>query len=170
MLRDNIRHAEITDNMVDSHEVSVHQDEKQLTDLYGRSYMGLCGIGVYLAVSLIAFHFREQSLTGVLPPDLMHKLGAVPPVFMAVGLMWVSTLSALTVIIGRLYNKTPPSGTASHVAFRIGFYLLFFVIGGLAQYINEIFISGLVVLTLQHYNVYDYYMLKIEKKFIIILN
>jgi hypothetical protein len=116
---------------------------------------------------MIAFHFREQSLTGMLPPDLMNKLGAVPPVFMAVGLMWVSTISALIVIIGRLYHGTPPSGTTSHVAFRIGFFVLFFVIGGLGQYINEIFISGLVVLTLQHYNVYTYYMQKIEKKFII---
>ncbi|MDD2308566.1 MAG: hypothetical protein PHH91_03195 [Desulfuromonadaceae bacterium] len=166
MLRDKIR-AEASDETVDNNEVSVHYDGKQLTDLYGRSYIGLCGICIYLAVSMIAFHFREQSLTGILPSDLMNKLGTVPPVFMAVGLMWVSTISALTVIIGRLYHGTPPSGTTSHVAFRIGFFVLFFLIGGLGQYINEIFISGLVVLTLQHYNVYTYYMQKIEKKFII---
>lgn len=169
MLRDNIS-AEASDEIVRRNEVSHHQEEEELTDLYGRSYMGLLGIGVYLAVSMIAFNFREQCLTGILSPDLMHKLGTVPPVFMAVGLMWLSTLSALTVIIGRLYHGATPSSTKSHVAFRIGFFLLFFVVGGLAQYINEIFISGLVVLTLQHYNVYDYYMQRIEKKFIIIQN
>lgn len=168
MLRDNIRAEDSADTVNRNNEVSVHQDEEQLADLYGRSYMGLLGIGVYLAVSMIAFNFREQSLTGILTPELMYKLGAVPPVFMAVGLMWLSTLSALTIIIGRLYHGTTPSSTKTHVAFRIGFFLLFFVVGGLAQYINEIFISGLVVLTLQHYNVYDYHMQRIEKKFIII--
>ena len=169
MLTDNI-HAVASDEIDVRNAVSLHQEGEELTDLYGRSYMGLLGIGVYLAVSMIAFYFREQCLTGILPPDLMHKLGAVPPVFMAVGLMWLSTLSALTVIIGRLYHGATPSSTKSHVAFRIGFFMLFFVVGGLAQYINEIFISGLVVLTLQHYNVYDYYMQRIEKKFIIIQN
>ncbi|MBW4055861.1 MAG: hypothetical protein HIU83_10780 [Proteobacteria bacterium] len=167
MLRDKIRAEPFGTYLTDSNVVSAYYEEKQLTDLYGRSHMGLCGICIYLAVSLFAFHFREQSLTGILPSDLMHKLGAVPPVFMAVGLMWVSTVSALTVISGRLYHRTPPSGTTSHVAFRIGFFVLFFVVGGLGRYVNEIFISGLVVLTLQHYNVYNYYMRKIEKKLII---
>lgn len=167
MLRDKISVKAPVDT-VHSDGISIYNDEKQLTDLFSRSHMGLCGICVYLAVSLLAFHFREQSLIGMLPSDIMNKLGTVPPVFMAVALMWVSTVSALTVIIGRLYHGTPPSGTTSHVAFRIGFYVLFFVVGGLGQYINEIFISGLVVLTLQHYNVYNYYMQKIEKKFIIL--
>jgi hypothetical protein len=159
--------TEASVDTVNSNEVSNVQDKKQLTDLYGRSHMGICGICVYLAASLLAFHFKEQSLTEILPASLMGKLGTVPPIFMAVVLMWVSTVSALTVIIGRLYFRTPPSATMSHVAFRIGFFVLFFVIGGLGQYVNEIFISGLVVLTLQHYNVYNYYMQKIENKFII---
>jgi len=167
MLRDKLSVKSPIDT-VHSNGISVYNDEKQLTDLFSRSHMGLCVVCVYLAVSLLAFHFREQSLIGVLPTDLMNKLGTVPPVFMAVALMWVSTVSALTVIIGRLYHGTPPSGTVSHVAFRIGFYILFFIVGGLGQYVNEIFISGLAVLTLQHYNVYNYYMQKIEKKFIIL--
>lgn len=153
---------------VNSNNDSNVQEKNQLTELYGRSHMGICGIGVYLAVSLVAFHFKEQSLAGILPSGLMDKLGAVPPVSLAVVLMWVSTVSALTVILGKLYFGTHPSGTTSHVAFRIGFFVLFFVTGGLGQYVNEIFISGLVVLTLQHYNVYNYYMQKIEKKFIIL--
>jgi hypothetical protein len=167
MLENNRISVETPVEMVHSNKVSVNNAEKQLTDLFSRSHMGLCGICIYLAVSLLAFHFREQSLIGILPSDIMNKLGAVPPVFMGVVLMWVSTISALMVIIGRLYHGTPPSGTTSHVAFRIGFFVLFFAIGGLGQYINEIFISGLVVLTLQHYNVYNYYMQKIEKKYII---
>jgi hypothetical protein len=165
MLRNKISEKSPVDT-VHSNGLPVDNDEKQLTDLFSRSHMGLLGICIYLAVSLLAFHFREQSLIRMLPSGVMNKLGTVPPVFMAVGVMWLSTVSALTVIFGKLYHGTPPSGTMTHVAFRIGFFVLFFVTGGLSQYVNEVFISGLVVLTLQHYNVYNYYMQKIETKYI----
>jgi len=137
-------------------------EQYELDNLYKNSRCGLWGICIYLAVTLIAFCCKDQSLATMLSPQLMQKLGAVPPVFMAVVVLWISTLSALTVIVGRLFHATIPSSTRSQLAFRIGFYILFFAVGGLGQWFNELFVSGLVVLALQHYNVSSYYSRAID--------
>ncbi|MDK9717355.1 MAG: hypothetical protein OEL57_05530, partial [Trichlorobacter sp.] len=128
-----------------------------LDTLYKKSRSGLWGIFIYLVVTVIVLCNKDQSLAAVLPPHLMQRLGTVPPVFMAVALLWISTVSALTVIVGRLFHGTKPTDTKSQVGFRIGIYILFFVVGGLAQWFNELFISGFIVLALQHYNVSSYY-------------
>jgi hypothetical protein len=134
----------------------------ELDNLYKNSRSGLWAICIYLIVTLIAACCKDQSLATILPPHLMQKLGAVPPVYMAVVVLLISTLSALTVIAGRLFHNTEPSSTRSQLAFRIGFYILFFVVGGLGQWFNELFVSGLVVLALQHYNVSSYYTRAID--------
>lgn len=139
-------------------DLSTGSEQNDLDILYRNSRSGLWGICIYLAVTLLAICCKDQCLASVLPPHLMQKLGAVPPVFMAVAVLWISTLSALTVICGRLFHGTEPASTRSQVAFRVGFYILFFVVGGLGQWFNELFVSGLVVLTLQHYSVSSYYM------------
>jgi hypothetical protein len=136
---------------------NVDSEQYELDSLYRKSLNGLWGICIYLAVTLLAICCKDQSLATVLPPQLMQKLGVVPPVYMAVVVLWISTLSALTVISGRLFHNTEPASTRSQVAFRVGFYILFFVVGGLGQWFNELFVSGLVVLALQHYNVSSYY-------------
>jgi hypothetical protein len=135
----------------------VDAEQYEFDIMYRKSRSGLWGICIYLAVTLLAIGCKDQSLATVLPPHLMLKLGAVPPVFMAVVVLWISTLSALTVISGRLFHGTAPASTRSQVAFRVGFYILFFVVGGLGQWFNELFVSGLVVLALQHYSVSSYY-------------
>lgn len=140
----------------------VDSEKQDLDRLYRKYRSGLWGICVYLIVTLFAICFKEQSLAAVLAPQIMQKLGAVPPVSMAVTVLWISTLSALTVISGRLFHGTEPASTRTQVAFRVGFYILFFVVGGLSQWFNELFVSGLVVLALQHYNVSSYYAKKID--------
>lgn len=157
--KSNVASAAFDDNHCLQH------DEKQLNELFMRSRSGLWALFVYLSVSVFAYYFREQSLASVLPAYLMQKLGAVPPIFMANWLLWVSTFSALIVIAGRLYDSSKPSSTMSHLLFRLAFYLLYFVVGGTDQHINELFISGLVVLALQHHNVYSYYAKEIEVNF-----
>jgi uncharacterized membrane protein YhaH (DUF805 family) len=142
-----------------------YHSTKSLDELHRRSRSGLWGILVYLAASILAFYFKDLSLASVLPEHVMQKLGPVPPVFMATIVLWISTLSALSIIAGRFYHGTVPSNTTSHVAFRVGFYALFFMVGGLGQYINELFVSGLVVLALQHCNVFNYYSNLIETDF-----
>lgn len=137
-------------------------DLPKLDSLYKKSRSGLWGIFIYLAVTVIVVCNKDQSLAAVLPPHMMKQLGTVPPVFMAVALLWISTVSALIVIVGRLFHGTKPADTTSQVGFRIGIYILFFVVGGLAQWFNELFISGLIVLSLQHYNVFSYYTREIE--------
>ncbi len=138
---------------------------KTVDELHRHSRGGLWGILFYLAASIVAYHFRDQSLASVLPADIMQKLGAVPPVFMAAATLWISTFSSLSIISGRLFHSTTPSNTITHVAFRIGLFALFFMVGGLSQYINELFVSGLIVVALQHYNVSSYYTNAIEAEF-----
>lgn len=142
-----------------------YHDEKVLHDLYMRSRSGLWGLFIYLTASVLAYFFRDQSLATVLPLHIMQMLGPVPPVFIAYCALWVSTLSSLTIIAGRLYHSTKPSSTTTHLLFRIAFFVLFFIVGGLAQHINAIFISGLVVLALQNHNVFNYYSKMIEINF-----
>ncbi len=141
------------------------RDEHQLNELHRRSRSGMWGLFVYLSASLLAYSFRDQSLAALLPEQIMQQLGVVPPVFMATAVLWVSTCSALIIIAGRLFHGTPPSGTVTHLMFRIAFFLLFFIVGGLDQHINAIFISGLTVMALQHHNVVSYYTRQIEVDF-----
>lgn len=133
-----------------------------LDELHARSRSGLWGLLLFLGASVVAFYFKSSSLAGLLPAELMAALGPVPPLFMATVTLWISTLSSLAIIAGRLYHGTPPSRTATHVAFRVGFYLLYFALGALDQHIHALFISGLVVLALQHHNVMGYYTRQIE--------
>lgn len=140
-------------------------NEHQLDKMYRLSRRGMWGVFGYLILSAVAYYFREQSLSGVLPEQIMRQLGYVPPVFMAVGILWLSTCSALIVIAGNLYHNAKPSGTLSHLLFRMGIFLLFFVVGGLNQYYHEIFLSGLIVMALQHHNVFSYYTSQIESEF-----
>ncbi len=139
--------------------------EYQLDKMYSLSRRGMWGLFGYLILSATAYYFREQSLASVLPEHVMRQLGYVPPVFMAVGLLWLSTCSALIVIVCNLYHGTKPSGTLSHLLFRMGIFLLFFVVGGLEQHYHEIFISGLIVVALQHHCVFNYYTKQIDNVF-----
>ena len=142
--------------------VPANVEEHKLNTLYKKSRSGLWGIFIYLAVTMLVVFYKDQSLATVLPPHIMRQLGAVPPVFMAVTLLCISTCSALIVIVGKLFHGTKPVGTMSQVGFRIGIYLLFFVVGGLGQWFNELFISGLIILALQHYSDLSYYARAIE--------
>jgi hypothetical protein len=137
-------------------------EQHRLNTLYKKSRSGLWGIFIYLAVTVLVVFYKDQSLATVLPPHIMRQLGAVPPVFMAVALLWISTFSALIIIVGKLFHGAKPANTTSQVGFRIGIYLLFFVVGGLGQWLNELFISGLIILALQHYSVFSYYARVIE--------
>lgn len=161
----NNQQTKFNSSVADNPDNMSSEDEKVLQDLYNRSRHGLWALFVYLAASGLAYSYRDQSLATVLPSHIMQMLGPVPPVYMANCVLWLSTFSSLIIIAGRLYNSSSPSSTVTHLLFRIAFFVLFFVSGGLDQYINAIFISGLVVLTLQHHNVLSYYSKKIEGYF-----
>jgi hypothetical protein len=130
--------------------------------LYKNSRSGLRGVFIFLAVSAIAFYFNEHSLAGSLPANIMEQLGSTPPVFLINCVFGASTLSSLISIAGRIYYSRRPGKTSTHLCFRVLFYLLYFISGALSNYFNMVFISGLVVLGLQHYNVWNYYMRAIE--------
>ena len=92
----------------------------------------------------------------------MDQLGSTPPVILINYVFGASTLSSLIIIAGRIYNDQEPGNTSTHMWFRMFFYLLYFISGALGDYFNMVFISGLVVLGLQHYNVWNYYLRAIE--------
>ena len=139
-----------------------HTFEANFDDLYNNSRSGLRGLLVFLGTSAIALYFCEHSLAGSLPSNIMDQLGSTPPVILINCVFGASTLSSLVIIAGRIHNDREPGKTSTHLWFRVFFYLLYFVSGALGDYFNVVFISGLVVLGLQHYNVWNYYMRAIE--------
>lgn len=145
---------------------TVHQRnlavEATLDDLYNSSRSGLRGLFMFLAASAIALYYNEHSLAGSLPANIMEQLGSTPPVVLINCIFGASTLSSLISIAGRIYYNRKPGNTSTHLLFRVFFYLLYFISGALSDYFNVVFISGLVVLGLQHYNVWNYFMRAIE--------
>ena len=136
--------------------------EANIDELYINSRSGLRGLLIFLAVSVFALYFNEQSLARVLPVNIMEQLGSTPSVFLINCVFGASTLSSLISIAGKIYHEKEPGKTATHLLFRVSFYLLYFISGALGDYFNVVFISGLVVLGLQHYNVWNYYLRAIE--------
>ena len=136
--------------------------EANINVLYNNSRSGLRGLLIFLIASAIALYFREYSLAGSIPENIMDLLGSTPPVILINCVFGASTVSSLIIIAGRIYNNREPGKTSSHLWFRVFFYLLYFISGALGDYFNVVFISGLVVLGLQHYNVWNYYMRAIE--------
>jgi hypothetical protein len=136
--------------------------EATIDDLYNNSRSGLWGVFIFLVASAIALYFNEHSLAGSLPPNIMEQLGSTPSVLLVNCVFGASTISSLISISGRIYYGREPGKTSTHLCFRVFFYLLYFISGALGDYFNVVFISGLVVLGLQHYNVWNYYMRAIE--------
>ena len=124
--------------------------------LYAISRKGLWGLLIFLAASFVAFSFREQGLTGIFTPGFRELLGPAPPIILVNIILGISTLSSLIVIGGRIYHGREPGNTWTHLSFRLFFYLLYFVVDSLADHFHAVFISGLVVLALQHYNIWSY--------------
>jgi hypothetical protein len=139
-----------------------HASAANIDNLYTNSRSGLRGLLAFLAVSVFALYFNEQSLAGVLPANIMEQLGSVPSVILINCVFGASTLSSLISIAGKIYHDKEPGKTSTHLLFRVSFYLLYFISGALSDYFNVVFISGLVVLGLQHYNVWNYYLRAIE--------
>ena len=139
-----------------------HNFEAYIDDLYKNSRSGLWGVLIFLGASAIALYFNERSLAGSLPADIMDQLGSTPSVILVNCVFGASTISSLICIAGRIHNGLEPGNTSTHLWFRMFFYLLYFISGALSNYFNVVFISGLVVLGLQHYNVWNYYMRAIE--------
>jgi len=120
------------------------------------SRKGLWGLLIFLAASIIAFSCRNHGLTNCLTPAFRELLGPAPPIILVNIILGISTLSSLIIIGGRIYHGREPGNTWTHLFFRLLFYLLYFVVDSLFDYYHAIFISGLVVLALQHYNIWSY--------------
>src|SRR6185369_2780850 len=133
-----------------------------IDSLYCNSRRGLWGLFIFLGASTIAYYFNECSLAGSLPAGIMDRLGSTPPTILVNCVFGASTISSLISIAGKIYHAREPGNTATHLWFRMFFYLLYFISGDLGNYFNVVFISGLVVLGFQHYNVWNYYMRAIE--------
>lgn len=152
----------------DAGSVSAPRDEdtfkSDIDGLYIRSRRGLWGLLIFLAASAVAFYYRGYSLSGSLPVNMMEQLGPTPDVILINIVLGVSTFCSLVIIGGRIYNGQKPSNTWTHLWFRVFFYLLYFISSSLNDYFNVVFISGLVVLALQHCNNWNYYSRAIEIK------
>lgn len=133
-----------------------------IDDLYINARSGLRGLFMFLGASAVALFFIEHSLAGSVSADTMDQLGSTPSVILINCVFGASTISSLISIAGKIHNGWEPGKTSTHLWFRVSFYLLYFISGALSTHFNLVFISGLVVLGLQHYNVWNYYMRAIE--------
>lgn len=135
-----------------------------IDQLYVCSRKGLWGLAIFLLASIVAYHFRDQTLTGCLSTALRAQLGPAPPEILVDILQVVSTFSSLVLISGRIYDGRMPGNTWMHLGFRLVFFPLYFVCDSLGAHFDFVFVSGLVVLALQHYNIWNYAQHAIEKK------
>lgn len=153
---------------LDDNNVAAARDEDtfkaDIDGLYIRSRRGLWGLLIFLAASAVAFYYRGYTFRGSMTVDLMEQLGPTPDVILINIVLGVSTFCSLVIIGGRIYNGQRPSNTWTHLWFRVFFYLLYFISSSLNDYFNVVFISGLVVLGLQHCNNWNYYLRAIEIK------
>jgi hypothetical protein len=138
--------------------------EADIEGLYSLSRKGLWSIFIFLAVSAMALHFRELTLSGSLPAGLMQQLGPTPPVLLINIVLGVSTFCSLIVIAGKIYDDRRPGNSWMHLSFRVFFYFIYFISNSLNDYFYVVFISGLAVLALQHYNVWNYSTRAIDSK------
>ncbi|MGD0586160.1 MAG: hypothetical protein ABSA86_10385 [Oryzomonas sp.] len=158
-----MRHPEVAGSRTDA-SLEKKIIETDIDELYSLSRKGLWSIFIFLAASALALHFRELTLSGSLPAGLMDQLGPTPPVLLINIVLGVSTICSLIVISGRLYENRRPGNSWMHLSFRVFFYFLYFISNSLNDYFYVVFISGLVVLALQHYNVWNYSSRTIESK------
>ena len=135
-----------------------------IDSLCSLSRQGLWGLLIFLAASSVAYYYRGHSLSSSLSSSLMEQLGPTPDVLLVNIVLGVSTFCSLVIIGGRIYNDHRPSNTWTHLWFRVFFYLLYFISGSLNDHFNVAFISGIVVLALQHCNNWNYYLRDIESK------
>jgi hypothetical protein len=138
--------------------------KSDIDELYSLSRKGLWSIFIFLAASALALHFQELTLSGSLPAGLMDQLGPTPPVILVNIVLGISTICSLIVIAGRILEGRRPGNSWIHLSFRLFFFILYFISNALNDYFYVIFISGLAVLALQHYNVWNYCSRAIDLK------
>lgn len=134
------------------------------------SRKGLWGLLIFLATSILVFYCHDQGLSSCISPEFREQLGPAPPVILVNILMGISVLSSLILIGGRISQGLEPGNTWMHLFFRLLFYPVYFVIDALSGYYHAVFISGLIVLALQHYNIWSYATKGIDKKMIAVNN
>ena len=144
--------------------------EADIDKLFIDSRKGMWALVIFLGVSIVAFQLRDQTLTGCLSAAFREQLGPAPPETLIDILQFVSTFSSLILIAGRIYdgskpgNTWTPGSTWAHLGFRLVFYPLYFIADCLGAHFAMVFISGIVVLGLQHYNIWNYSTRVIEEK------
>ena len=144
--------------------------EADIDKLFVDSRKGLWALVIFCGVSIVAFHVRDQTLTGCLSSAVREQLGPAPPDNLIDILQLVSTFSSLILIAGKIYDGcTPgkswtPGNTWAHLGFRLAFFPLYFIADSLAAHFTIVFVSGLAVLGLQHYNIWNYSSRVIEEK------
>lgn len=136
----------------------------EIDRLFVSSRQGLWAVLIFLAVSMVAYYFRDQTLTGCLSTAFRAELGPAPPEILIDILQVVSTFSSLILIAGRIYDGRLPGNTWMHLGFRLVFYPLYFIADCMGAHFDFVFVSGLVVLALQHYNFWNFSSLEMENR------
>jgi hypothetical protein len=144
--------------------------EADIDKLFVCSRKGLWALVIFFAVSIVAYQLRDQTLTGCLSTAVREQLGPAPPDILIDILQLVSTFSSLILICGKIYDirtagdTWKPGNTWAHLGFRLVFFPLYFIADSLGAHFDFVFVSGIVVLGLQHYCIWNYSSRVIEEK------
>jgi len=117
------------------------------------SVRGLWFLIVFLMVSLGSYAAIEYY--PVLKPVLHDYLGPPPPSHLISMALFVYVFSAIVLILGRMMEGREPRGGWQHLGYLVGFYLFYLVAEALEENFWAVFATGLTVLSLEGYRIWN---------------
>ncbi len=153
-------------NFDDVTETNNHREKilGNINTLHAHSRKGLWGIAAFLLISIFALLCRDINILDAFPENIREILGNPPSPYLIHLVLAVSTVSALIIIAGRLGNNTSPGRIWSQLGHRSAFFLLYFFSNALDKNFLMVFLAGLAVLLLEHYQIWTYYSKEIRRE------
>ncbi|MBE0599239.1 MAG: hypothetical protein IH614_18505 [Desulfuromonadales bacterium] len=128
------------------------------SDLQSLSCRGVLELFVFLLISTIFFEFRHTDLLAPLGENIRLILGCPPPPLLTTLALAGYTLSALVLILHRTSHASRPQLRWIHLGYRSCFYFFYMVSNTLEANFMPVLVSGLLLFTLEHLNIWSYAM------------
>lgn len=138
--------------------------QKKIDLLYAQSRQGLWHIAAFILISIIALLCRDINILDRFSESVRVILGAPPAPILIDIVLAVSTVSALIIIAGRLFNEAEPGRKWEQLGHRAAFYVFYFFSNALNTYFLVVFAAGMIVLLLEHYHIWSYYSKAIRQE------
>ncbi len=134
---------------------------RKIRRLRSRTRMGIWATAVFTVISAGAM--LESRLIPPLSTGIREVLGPSPPVTLISIALIVYSFSALTLILARMGRGSNSYRGWTHFAYLFAFYCFYYYAGKLQENFWAVFISGLTILCLESYRVWNYCVEEIKK-------